>query len=164
MDFWEVIKKRSSIREYSEQKIEAEKLEKIVDAARLAPTARGEEPWQFITVSDKKRLEGLGDITDHGKFLKSAAAGIVVVAKDTKYYLEDGSAATENILLAATSLGIGSCWIAGDKKDYAVDICKYLNVPSEYKLVSIISLGYPDSEPKPHQKRSVKEVLHQEKF
>ncbi|MCF7887350.1 MAG: nitroreductase family protein, partial [Candidatus Omnitrophica bacterium] len=118
MDFWEVVKKRISVREYSDQQIDQEKLKKIVDAAHLAPTARGEELWEFIVVTDKKALEDLGDITDHGKFLKGAVAGIVVLAKDTKYYLEDGSAATENILLAAASLGIGSCWIAGDKKPY----------------------------------------------
>ncbi|MFO8053483.1 MAG: nitroreductase family protein [Candidatus Omnitrophota bacterium] len=164
MDFWEVVKKRASVREYSDKKIEQEELKKIVNAAHLAPTARGEEPWEFVVVTEKKSLEELGDITDHGKFLKGAAAGIVVLAKDTKYYLEDGSAATENILLAATSLGIGSCWIAGDKKPYGADICKYLQVPDGYKLVSIISLGYPKAEPKPHQKRSVDEALHQEKF
>ncbi|MCF7916814.1 MAG: nitroreductase family protein [Candidatus Omnitrophica bacterium] len=164
MDFWEVVEKRRSVREYRNQKIDQEKLKRIIDAAHLAPTARGQEPWEFIVVTEKKSLEELGEITDHGKFLKSASAGIIVVSKDTKYYLEDGSAATENILLAATSFGIGSCWIAGDKKAYATDICKYLNVPNEYKLVSIISLGYSDSEPKVYQKRSVDEVLHQEKF
>jgi nitroreductase len=164
MDFWEVVKKRSSVREYSDKKIETEKLEKIVDAARLAPTARGEEPWEFIVVADKKRLEDLGEITDHGKFLKTAAAGVVVVAKDTKYYLEDGSAVTENILLAATALEIGSCWIAGDKKEYAANICQYLDVPQNYKLVSIVSLGYPQGEIQPHFKRKLAEVLHKEKF
>ncbi|MCF7893626.1 MAG: nitroreductase family protein [Candidatus Omnitrophica bacterium] len=164
MDFWESVKKRISIREYSDEKIEPEKLKNIIDAARLAPTARGEEPWEFIVVTEKKSLEELGEITDHGKFLKGASAGIVVVAKDTKYYLEDGSAATENILLAAASMGIGSCWIAGDKKPYEVDICKYLGVPDSYKLVSLVSLGYPKTEPKPHSKRSVADVLHEEKF
>ncbi len=164
MEFWEVVQKRSSIREYSEQKIEQEKLKKIIDAAHLAPTARGEEPWEFVLVTDKKSLEELGETTDHGKFLKGAAAGIVVLAKDTKYYLEDGSAATENILLAAASLGISSCWIAGDKKPYGADICKYLRVPDGYKLVSIVSLGYPKTEPKPHQKRDIGDLLHWEKF
>ncbi|MCF7870078.1 MAG: nitroreductase family protein [Candidatus Omnitrophica bacterium] len=164
MDFWEVVKKRISVREYSDQQIDQEKLKKIVDAAHLAPTARGEELWEFIVVTDKKALEDLGDITDHGKFLKGAVAGIVVLAKDTKYYLEDGSAATENILLAAASLGIGSCWIAGDKKPYGADICKYLQVPDGYKLVSIVSLGYPKAEPKSHQKRNIGDLLHWEKF
>lgn len=164
MDFWEVVRKRVSVREYSDQEVEQDKLKNIIDAAHLAPTARGEEPWEFIVVTEKKSLEELANITDHGKFLKGAAAGIIVVSKDTKYYLEDGSAATENILLAAASLGIGSCWIAGDKKPYGANICKYLGVPDGYKLVSVISLGYPKIEPKPHQKRKVEDLLHWENF
>ncbi len=164
MDFFEVVKKRASVREYSDKTIPEEALDKIVDAGRLAPTARGQEPWEFIVITGKDTLRDLGEITDHGKFLKQAAAGIVVLAKDTKYYLEDGSAATENILLAATGSGLGACWIAGDKKAYAEQIIKYLNVPAGYKLVSVLALGYPAGEVKPHSKRPLSEVMHREKF
>jgi len=164
MEFFEVIKKRCSIREYSDKPIKKEDLEKIIDCARLAPTARKEEPWEFIVITDKKELAEIAEITDYGKFLKDAAAGIIVLCKDTKYYLEDGCAATENILLAAASLGIGTCWIAGDKKPYAEKIREYLGAPAGYKLVSILSLGYPKAEPTPHQKREVSQVLHFEKF
>ncbi len=164
MNFWKVVKKRASLREYSAKKISSKKLEKIIDAARLAPTARGCEPWEFILITKKESLERLADLADHGKFLAQAAAGIVVVAKDTKYYLEDSSAATENILLAAVALGVGACWIAGDKKPYATEVCQYLGVPEGYKLVSIISLGYPKGKLRPHPKRSLDEVLHKEKF
>lgn len=164
MNFWEVIKKRVSTREYSDKKIENKVLEKIINAARLAPTARGLQFWEFIVITDKKSLERLGEIADHGKFLADAAAGIAVLSKETKYYLEDGSAATENILLAATALGIGSCWVAGDKKAYASEVCKYLGVPGGYKLVSLVALGYPKKEIQPRQKRLLEEVLHKEKF
>ncbi|MBD3263792.1 MAG: nitroreductase family protein [Candidatus Omnitrophica bacterium] len=164
MEFSEVVKKRCSVRNYSDRSIPDEHLEKIVDAARLSPTARGEEPWEFVVVTEKKALHDLGEITDHGKFLKGARAGIIVLCKDTKYYLEDGSAATENILLAATDFGIGSCWIAGDKKAYAEEICKYINAPAGFKLVSIVSLGHPKSDSRPHSKRALSEVMHKEKF
>ncbi len=164
MDFFEAVKKRRSVREYTTQSIAQEVLEKIVDAGRLAPTARGEEPWEFIAVIDRNMLEKLAGITDHGKFLESAAAAVVVACRDTKYYLEDGSAATENILLAATSLGIGSCWVAGDKKGYAVKVLELLGVPAGYKLVSIIALGYPQQPIAPPKKRPLKEVMHCEKF
>lgn len=164
MDFIEVIKKRCSIRAYRQQSIKREDLEVIIDCARIAPTARGEEPWEFVVITDKEALAKIATITDYGKFLKDAAAGIIVICKDTKYYLEDGSAATENILLAATSLGIGSCWIAGDKKQYADKIIKYIGAPPGYKLVSIISLGYPKDEFTPHKKRKVSEVMHFEKY
>ena len=121
-------------------------------------------PWEFIAVTDKGLLQKIGDITDYGKFIKDSAACIVVLCRDTKYYLEDGCAATENILLAAHSQGIGACWVAGDKKWYCSKIMEVLNVPSGYKLISMIALGYPEEEGPPHSKRSLKEVLHWEKF
>lgn len=164
MDLFEAIRKRCSVREYSPRPIQKEDLEKIVDCARLAPTARGEEPWEFVVITDKKELAGIAGMAEYGKFLKDAGAGIIVLCKDTKYYLEDGCAATENILLAATGLQIGTCWIAGDKKPYADKIREYVGAPAGYKVVSVISLGYPKAGFNPRPKRAVSEVLHFEKF
>lgn len=164
IDFFEVVKKRASIRDYSGKSIKKHELEMIIDAGRLAPTARGEEPWDFIVVQDKNMLQKLAQIAPNGKFLETASAAIVVVAKDTKYYLEDSCAATENMLLAACALGIGSCWVAGDKKPYANQIMEYFVVPAGHKLVSIISLGYPKGDSLPHSKRPLHDVLHSEKF
>lgn len=164
MDTFDAIKKRASVREYTDKPIEKEKLEKIVDAGRVAPTARAEEPWEFVVVTKKEKIKELANITDHGKFLSGGTAAIVVFCKDTKYYLEDGCAATENMLLAATDLGIASCWIAGDKKFYCSDIARAVGAPENLKLISIISLGYPKTEPTAHKKRSLKEVLRWEAF
>ncbi|KPK41927.1 MAG: nitroreductase [Omnitrophica WOR_2 bacterium SM23_29] len=164
MDTFDAIKKRASVREYTDKPIEKEKLEKIVDAGRVAPTARAEEPWEFVVVTKKEKIKELADITDHGKFLAGGTAAIVVFCKDTKYYLEDGCAATENMLLAATDLGIASCWIAGDKKFYCPDIARAVGAPENLKLISIISLGYPKTESTAHKKRSLKEVLRWEAF
>ena len=164
MEFFDAVTKRISVREYSEKPVEKEKLKKLIDAARLAPTARAIEPWEFIVLTDKNRIKEFAQITDHGKFMAGAAAAIFVFCKDTKYYLEDGCAATENILLAAASLSLGACWIAGDKKAYCPQISSLLGVSGEYKLVSIISLGYPKLAPCAKEKRSLKEVLHWEKF
>ena len=164
MDALDIFKDRISVREYSDRPVEKETLEKIVDAGRLAATARNEQPWEFVVATGKDKIRELAAITDHGKFMSGAAASIAVFCKDTKYYLEDGSAATENILLAAAALGLGACWIAGDKKHYAPAIAKTLDVPESYKLISIISLGYPKEKPQPHQKRALNEVIHWEKF
>ncbi len=164
MEIFETIKRRCSVREYDDREIPEDELKKIIDAARVAPTARGQEPWEFIVITDKHILRKLSDFAENGKFIGSAAAGIVVVCKDTKYYIEDGSAATENMLLAATALGIGSCWIAGDKKDYTGQVLCTLGVPQGYKLVSMISLGYPQGEIKPHLKRDLEEVIHYNQF
>ena len=164
MDFFEVVKKRASIRDYSGKSIKMIELEIIIDSGRVAPTARCEEPWDFIVVQDKNMLLKLAQIAPNGKFLEAASAAIIVVAKNTKYYLEDGCAATENMLLAACALGIGSCWVAGDKKPYEGEILKLFVVPTGYKLVSIISLGYPKGDFSPHSKRLLQDVLHNEKF
>jgi len=164
MDTLEIFKNRISVREYADRPIEKEKLEKMTDAGRLAATARNEQPWEFVVVTKKEKIRELAALTDHGKFMASAAAAIAVFCKDTKYYLEDGSAATENILLAATALGVASCWIAGDKKEYCPKITKALNVPEGFKLISIISLGYSKIKPEAHQKRPLNEVIHWEEF
>ena len=162
MDVIEAIKARCSVREFEDKPIPKDIIERIVDCGRLAPTARKEEPWEFIVVTDKGMLKKTADITDHGKFIQESACTIVICCKETKYYLEDGCAATENMLIAAAGLGIGSCWVAGDKKHYCEAIIKLLNVPSGYKLVSMIALGYPAKERKPLEKRALAKVLHWE--
>lgn len=164
MDTFEAILNRKSVRQFLDRPVEKDKLEKIIDAARHAPTARGEEPWEFIALTAPGPIKELAGITDHGKFLADAKACVVIFCKDTKYYLEDGCAACENLLLAATSLGISTCWIAGDKKPYASGIAEALKVPSGFKLVSIIAMGYSKDTSGNKKKRSLEDVLHWERF
>ena len=164
MNGLELIKKRRSVRNYRPEPVAKDLLEKIVDAGRLAATAINIQPWEFIVITDPGRRKELADITEYGKYIKDAGACIAVVAKDTKYYLEDGAAATENILLAATELGLGSCWVAGDRKPYADKILSLLGVPNGYKLVSLIAIGYPEGDLPNPAKRPLSEVLHWGKF
>ena len=166
MDTQEAIKLRRSVREYTDKPIAKEALNSIVDAARFAPTARGVQPWEFIVITKQETLKKIGETAENGKFVAGAAACIAVFCLDTKYYLEDGCAATENMLIAATDLGIGSCWVAGDKKPYCNRISELLNVPASFKLVSLIALGYPESGKAAGitQKRGLSEVIHWEKF
>jgi nitroreductase len=146
MNTIEVLKTRRSIRRYINKPIPDEIIKDIIDCARLAPTANNKQPWLFVVIKDKKLKEKIAELTDYGKFIKQADCCVAVFCEDTKYYLEDGSAATENILIAAWHYGIGSCWIAGDKKSYAEEIRKILEIPQKYKLVSLVSLGYPEKE------------------
>lgn len=166
MDIIEAIKTRRSIREYKDKAIPKDVLEKIVDAARYAPTARGIQPWEFVVITKPDTLRKLGELADNGRFISHAKACIAVFCKDSKYYLEDGCAATENLLLAATSFGIGSCWVAGDKKPYCQQVAGLLNVPSAFKLVSLIALGYPRSEDnfRISERRGLQELIHWDKF
>ena len=166
MDALEAIRKRRSIREYQDEPIAKDVLEKIVDAGRFAATARDVQPWEFIVITDQAILKRIAGMSENARFLATAKACIAVYSSETKYYLEDGCAATENMLIAATALGIASCWVAGDKKPYCSDISNLLDVPSTFKLVSIISLGYPESGEafKIKDKRPLKELMHWEKF
>jgi nitroreductase len=166
MDLIELIKKRRSVREFSGKPISRDCLEKIVDAARFAPTARNVQPWEFVVVTDKGSLKKIAEISEHGKFISGAAAAILVFSQDTKYFLEDCSSATQNAMLAALSLGIGSCWVAGDKKSYAGELSLLFGVPIGHKLVSIIALGYPvtDEVFRAGEKKGLRDILHWEKF
>ena len=165
MKTFDAISKRTSIREYLSKPIDKALLEKLVDAGRRAPTARGVEPWEFIVATNKDCLQKLGElVSPNGTFIKDAASCIAIFCQDTKYYLEDGCAATENILLMAADLGLGTCWIAGDKKPYTTLVSELFTVPENFKLVSLISIGWPKQESTQSRNRSLKEVLHWERF
>lgn len=164
METLTAIAKRASARQFSQRPLPAGQMEMLVDAGRRAPTAKGIEPWEFVVVQDKERLAQIAQECENGRFIKDAAGCIIVLCQDTKYYLEDGCAATENILLAACDLGLASCWVAGDKKPYGEKIKRLVGAPAGLKLVSMIALGYPKGAVVPHKKRSVKEVLHWERF
>ncbi len=166
MDLIELIKKRRSVREFADRLIPKEVLENIIDAGRFAPTARNVQPWRFVAVTEKETLQKIAGITEHGKFIASSGACVLVFSEDTKYYLEDCSAATQNIMLAAAASGIGSCWVAGDKKAYVKEFNLLLGVPENLKIVSLICLGYPvtDKVFRIMEKKNLKEILHWEKF
>jgi len=166
MDLSDAIKKRRSVRVFRDKAIIKEYLERIVDAGRFAATARNIQPWEFVAVTDKEALKRLADLAENGRFLAQAQACIAVFSQDTKYYLEDGSAATQNMLLAATALGIGSCWVAGDKKPYCGQVSALLGAPPGLKLVSMVALGYPQDDRAFHvaEKRRLKDLIHWEKF
>ena len=161
----ETILKRRSIREFLNQEIPRDALEKLVEAARHAPTARDEQPWEFVVITNQDKKRQLAKIANpNGAFIADCSAAIAVFCAQTKYYLEDGCAATENILISAAGSGIGSCWVAGDKKPYCEEIKRSLGAPEKYNLVSLIALGYPKNSPKILPKRKLEEVLHWENF
>lgn len=166
IELLKLLKTRRSVRVFQNKDIPQKQLEEIVDAARFAPTARNLQPWEFVVVTHKDKLIALANLAPNARFMAQAAACIAVFSVDTNYFLEDGSAATCNILLAATALGIGSCWVAGDKKPYCQQANVLLSVPSDMKLISLIALGYPQDDDafKVVEKRDLKELLHWEKF
>ncbi len=160
----EIIKNRRSVRSFTEQTVEREKVLEMVDCGRLAPSGRNTQPWKFVAITDKDRLQKLSPMLDNGGFLSQAPLCIAVFCEDSRYYLEDGSAATENILLAAESLGLGACWITGDKKPYARQVGDILGAPDNYRLVSLVAVGHPAENPEAKAKKALEDVMYWESF
>jgi nitroreductase len=164
MEVFEAIEKRTSVRAFSSQPVARALLERLVDAGRRAPSGCNVQPVEYVVIIDVELKEKLAGITEYGKFIHEASACIAVISQNVKYYLEDGCAAVENILLAATGLGLASCWVAGDKKPYVMDILQLLHIPETYKLVALIAIGYAANPVSAREKRSLAEVLHWDTF
>ena len=163
MDAIECLKTRRSVRSYKPGEIDRKVIEDIVDCGRLAASAINIQPWQFVAVTDREMLRKIGSATDYGTFIADASCCVAVFCEKGKYYLEDGCAATQNILLAAHAHGLASCWVAGDKKPYCSQMRDMLGLPDNYTLVSLIAIGHAESTPSP-AKKSLQDVLHWERF
>jgi nitroreductase len=151
------------VRSFTADPISREVLEDLVDCARLAPTAERKEPWEFVVITDPAKKAEVAQATDYGKFIEEAPACIAVFCKPTTHYLEDGAAATVNILTAARAHGLGSCWVAGEKKAYAAQVGEILGAPAGLHLVSLVPVGYTTQQLHP-DKRSVVAVTHWDRF
>lgn len=164
MNALDAIKQRRSIRKYTAGPVSEKDIEAMVDAGRLSASARNRQPWEFVVITNKENLKKLKNIVfQNAPFLDTCAGAIVVTGHKEKYYLIDGAAATQNILIAATALGIGTCWIAGSGKPYEQQVLEFIKAPKEQALVSIVAFGHPAETPNP-PKRTLKEVIHRERF
>jgi len=155
-----LLKSRRSIRELKDQEVEKDKLEKIVETARYAPTANNVQPWHFVVVTENDKIKRLEELTEQDKKFPAA---IAVFSEDVKHHLEDGSNATTYILLAAKELGLGTCWIGSYGKPYTSEVKTMLDIPKDYKLISIVTVGYPDENPHPN-KKELDDVIHWENY
>ena len=161
MDALEAIRHRRSIRRYKDGVIPKHDLETIVDAGRLAATGSNQQPWDFIVVTDKPMIVNF-KVT--GEWVKEANAVIVVVMDpQSRWWVEDGAAAIENMLLASTALGYGSCWVEGDALPHEDRIKSFLGIPPDRRVMALIPIGIPAETPQP-RKKPLEEVLHWEKF
>jgi nitroreductase len=163
MDAITALKTRRSIRAYRPQPVARQTLIDLVDAARLAPTAMNQQLWEFVIITRPQILQQAATIIGHARFLASAAAAIAVLSKPAPYWIEDASAATENLLLAAHAHGLGACWIVVEGQPYAPAVAELLGAPPDYRVLCIVSLGYPAESPAP-EKRSLESLLHWERF
>lgn len=161
MDVLEAIRTRRSIRNFTGDPIPRHDLETIIDAARLAPSGHNEQPWDFIVVTDRGMIDQLKVAA--GWMEKAGAIIAVVLDPSSRWWLEDGSAAIQNILLAAHALGYGACWLEGYTLPLEAKFKTLLGVPEDKRLLTLIPVGVPKERPE-KEKKSLSAVLHWETF
>ena len=169
MDLFETIATRRSIRRYQERPVEKEKLSRVLEAARLAPSADNRQEWRFVVIQEKETIEKLGDVVYGQKFVAKAPVIIACCAVRSEYILKCGhpayaidiGIAGDHITLAATALGLGTCWIGDFQED---QVKKILNIPDSVRVVELLTLGYPDSKPSPRPRKDLNEIVYYEKW
>jgi len=167
MDFSELIKTRYSVRAYRPDPVEEEKLQQVLEAARLAPTAANRQPFQLIVIRTAGREEELKRIYNTNWFVQAplliCACGVPAqgwVRRDGKSYLDvDVAIAMDHLILAATELGLGTCWIAAFDPVAAREV---LNLPEDVEPILFTPLGYPADQPKPKKRKPLSELVRYE--
>ena len=170
LDTLDFITLRRSIRKYSNKKVSAGLVNKILEAGMSAPSAENQQTWQFIVINKKSTLKKIARInTPYPAFAKEASVGILVCGNPDRsdgrgFWVQDCAAASQNILLAANSLGLGSVWIGiYPKDDYVQKFNEKFNLPDNIYPVSFIPIGFP-AEEKPPSARYDKNKIHHEKW
>lgn len=152
---------RTSIRDYEARPVEKEKIEKMLRAAMAAPTAMNKQPWHFVVVDQRNVLDALAGTNPYAKMLKKAPLAIVVCGNTDKmiegggrdFWIQDASAATENLLLAAHAMGLGAVWTgAYPSEERCISISKVLSLSDNLIPLNMIVVGYPAEQPQPKQK------------
>lgn len=172
MEFINIAKQRSSVRSYTGKKVESEKLEKILEAAHVAPTAANLQPVHLIAVQSKKGLEKISKAAN----IYGAPLAIIVCADHNKAWVRpfdskqtgdiDASILTDHMMLQATELGLGSVWVCYFKPDV---ICEEFHLPANLEPINILAIGYSAEKaqnPERHQQTRipVKELVSYEKL
>jgi len=172
MELEEAIKGRRSIRAFKPQDVPEETVEKLIDAARHAPSAGNIQPWEFV-IARKQDIKRKLAQAAHQAFVEEAPVVIVVCANEprssmgygirgeTLYCIQDTAAATQNILLTAYSLGLGTCWVGAFNENEAK---KALKAPDGIRPVVMIPVGYPNKAPSQRGRRPLNQIVHHEEF
>ena len=160
MDFKKVVEARRSIRRYKSDPVNDDLIREILEAARIAPSASNRQPCHFIVVKDtvKKRALGLRDWAVKAPVI---IVGCVDPSITPNWDLVDFAIAFEHIILTATNLGLGTCWMGRLENE---TIKRALNIPTNIKLVAVSPLGYPDEKPEPKTRKTLSKMVHYENF
>ncbi|MDP4084121.1 MAG: nitroreductase family protein [Bacillota bacterium] len=173
MDILEAIQLRREITSFKDEQIQMEKLEKIIDAAYLAPAGNNLPSREFILVTNKKMLTHLGNATPYVTWLKESAAAIVITGRPdvSKYWLQDASIASAFIWLEIVELGLGAAFGAvyhsenkEESKKRENFVREALSIPEDRRIVAILGFGYPNDEPKSKKLLPRDEIIHYDTF
>jgi len=148
MEFFDVIKTRTSVRNYSDKAVEDEKITHILECTRLAPSWVNKQYWRLIVVKNKETIEQIAKTSLINRWLKTAPVVIVACAdplesgsnNSVDYYIVDATIALDHLVLAATDVGLGTCWIAGFNEEKLKEL---LEVPKRIRIVALTPVGYP---------------------
>lgn len=162
MDVLEAIRKRYSCRSYKEKEIEREKLNQLLEAARLAPSAKNLQDWRFVVVTDKEKKQKLAQAANNQSFLEEAGA-IIVACTNSDYLMRCGqpagvidvAIALEHICLQATELGLATCWIGAF---YPEKVKPIVGIPADITVVELLAIGYPADKPKGQDRKPVEKI------
>lgn len=158
MDAMEAILTRRSIRKYTAQPVPDEVINELLKAAMSAPTAGNQQPWRFIVVDERKILDEIPKIHPYSQMLKQAPLAILVCGDESKskypgYWVQDCSAATQNLLLAAHAQGLGAVWLGVHPREERIaGFRKLFGLPQHIAPLALVSIGYP-AEQKPPSER-----------
>ncbi len=173
MDVLEVIFTRRSIRRYRDIPVEWDKVGRILEAGRAAPSAGNLQGWKFVVITDPVKIKQLAEASLQQYWMASAKVHIIVVAQFEKarrfygvrgerlYTIQDCAAACQNMLLAAHYLGLGACWVGAFDED---GVKRTAGIPEEARPQAIITLGYPDEEPPVPTKYKLEQVVMVERW
>lgn len=164
MNVFEAIKSRRSIRSYSDRKIEEDKLKKVLEAGRLAPSAGNMQEWKFVVVQDQDLKEKLGTAANNQRFIAKADVIIVGCATEIEEIMTCGqytypidlAIAMDHMSLQAVQEGLGTCWIGAFKED---EVKKILGIPPEVRVVELMPLGYPLFMPEPRSRKKFEDII-----
>lgn len=164
MDVFEVIRDRRSVRKYRPRPVPDEKFKMILEAARLAPSAGNRQPWRFVLVQNAERKKDVATMANNQTFLGDAAVIVVAVGDSevsARWYEKDTMIALEHMVLAATALGYGTCWIGAFDEDA---IKRLLKIPSKMKIVALLPIGVPDERPTDRPMKKSSEIFFKEEW
>jgi nitroreductase len=169
MDVFEAISRRYSVRSYKATDVEENKLKKILEAARLSPSASNRQEWKFIVVRNKETKKKLAKAAFGQSFMGEAPVIIVACGTESRAMLSCGqpthtvdvSIACAYLILQAYELGLGTCWIGAFKQD---ETKKILNIPEPVKVVAMTPLGYPNQAPSQKVRKSLDQIVCYEKY